>query len=442
MTTTAIHLRELWNAPPADPDPEPENPYRVLTPYLDPFPSDSFYNVPIGSGITTYSTSDTRTTKVRACVAAANTVNWTDPFYQATSSDPLCTLEWRSVLPSGWQQVTKSALGATGATTTTYPTYQVITGLRIPAAATWESTSNTDRKVIINQGFAVTLTIQTYVNNVYDSTQTVSYPAGALNIEAHKFYRTTASHPGGAAGTYVYCTNLSLTDVAADYGMTKGAIASGISPSQGYVRSWEVGLMAAGDNFAIKHALKVGGSLSMFKWDATLNGGAGAAAIRWPSRTADGHATAANYLGPLEYGAHVMLPADFDVETFVNSRVATVSQRPYCKSMLNALKYFGAYFLITAGTGNVISYGFEPKGNTLSSAIATTIKTVLNDAHDFLLVSSNSHTVGTLATNRQPVSGASVIAGGGARRTVGLGWDDFDNATGLKLPFDPAGPWV
>jgi hypothetical protein len=109
------------------------------------------------------------------------------------------------------------------------------------------------------------------------------------------------------------------------------------------------------------------------------------------------------------------------------------------KAYLYALQRFGGYVLIRAGGQGILSFGAEPR-NPMSSARQIKIKAALTAAIPSLRVSSNSHSVGTL-TNRQPNNPA-LIAGGGARITAGLGLTGFDNATGLKLPHRPTGPWV
>jgi hypothetical protein len=442
-----VPIGDAYDPGPGDPTDPPINPYRSRPPYQDPFPSDQFYNVPIGSGLTAYPHTDARYTRLQACNVINNFDNWTDPFYQATTSDPFVTLEWRTILPGSYAGVANTAMGAPEASTTSYPTLKKITGLRVPLSATWQktvpapSTSNSDRKVIVNQAFPVTLTITPYVNNVPGTPYTESYPAGALNVEIHKFYRTTGATTvptTGVAGTVIYCTNLSWNNVATDYGLLDGAVASDISPSQGYIRSWEVGRMNAGDEFAVKHVLKLGGSLSMFKWDTTL----AKAAIRWPAKSADGHASATNYTGPFEYGTHLHLPASFDVDAFVESRYSSIYW-PYQKSVLNAMKYFGGVFLITTGSGNIIRFGFEPRAPFLTTAISQQCSAAFLAAIPSMEVSSNYHSVGTLRADRQPVEGVNVIAGGGPRRTAGLGLTDFENTSGLKLPVNPdPASWV
>src|SRR5690606_9273423 len=117
------------------------------------------------------------------------------------------------------------------------------------------------------------VTLRRYnANNELISTQT--FPAGTLSIEMHNFYRVTG-------GEKILCTNHAWCDLRG-YGMGYGALASGVSMSQGYVRKWEVGAALAGDHTAIRHALKCGIPNSKLKVGQV-----------WPASHQDGNAATA-----------------------------------------------------------------------------------------------------------------------------------------------------
>src|SRR5690606_19382713 len=220
----------------------------------------------------------------------------------------------------------------------------------------------------------------------------IPFAKGEINLEIHKFYRAN-ENGGSGAGSYIYSTYLSINNIVTGATMmVQGAIASKISPSQGYARSWEVAQMGEGDNFAIRHVLKLGGSLSMFRYTSPLGDWI------WPANNRDGHASSGNYTGPLEYGTAICLPSDFNVNTFVEARVAS-EYWSYAKSYLNAYKYFGGVFLITSGSGNLISHGAEPLAPMITSSQRTAILTCINAAIPLMRVISNYHTPGTLLGN-------------------------------------------
>lgn len=391
-------------------------PFRTTPAWQDPFPPDHFMNTPIGSGLTYVSTGDARHTTLVGLVSNLNYNNWTDPIYLSDSADPVTTVEHRDFLPAGWQTTSNtSTLTASGAGWL----HKRYTGVRIPTSARWESSSNadptkwaSDRKVHVVQGTDTTLVTQTY-NEAGTLLSTVSkfYPAGTLAIEMHKFQRTTTAN-------LVYTTNLSRSDIVNEYGLTEGAIASGISPMAGYVRTWEIAAIAAGDRYAIKHALKVG----------LANGNLKAGPV-WPSRTEDIPNT--SYSGTIPYGTHIVLPPSVNIETLSGGTLNN-----YQKAFLYALQRFGAYVLIRAGSTGVMSFGAEPRIPQLTSTQVTQIKTAINLVIPSLRISANSSSVGTLRADRQPVD-SSLIAGGGTRITAGLGLLNFDDTTGLKLPLDP-----
>ncbi len=375
--------------------------YRTQKPWLDPFPSDHFINVPIGSGITMESTSSAKHLAVVGSVASVKYVDWSDPVYLANNTDAQFTVRHIASLPSGWDSLTNTQLGTptgAGSTVAEYPGIYVNTRGSAGDAewATWQSVNNTDRKVHNFQ------------------------PDGRYVAEMHKFYRTTTSN-------LIFVTNWAYTDVVYDYGLTKGAIASNISAILGAVRAWEVQAALAGDRYAIKHALKLSASNDMLIMGPL-----------WPSKNQDGDASTA-YSGVLPYGTHIFLPISVNVDAIAGTGSA---QADLNAAVLHALQLFGAYILIRANNGSILGFSFEPRAPKLTSTQANGVQSALNTAIPSLRVSSNSHSVGTLNTNRQPAAGVSVIAGGGTRVTAGLGLDGFD-INGYKLPINPdSATWI
>src|SRR5690606_5782471 len=151
VTYSPLYLKGFADAPP---DPEPESPYREELPWLHPFHHESFWNTPVGADATYASTGSAQHTNlVSGGVVGFNYNNWTDPFYLADDEDPLMEIEQRANLPTNWASVGNSSTGGTSGQGALQARY---TGVRIPTNATWQSSSNTDRKVIVAQP-AVTL---------------------------------------------------------------------------------------------------------------------------------------------------------------------------------------------------------------------------------------------------------------------------------------------
>lgn len=397
---------------------------RSKLPTDDPMPSDFFLNVPIGAGITAVSTSATITTHLRGLASNLNYNNWTDPVYKVLATDPACSvISCYQYQPTGAAGATNStAVAGTGMGNMRWK--YTSPDLRMPTAAAWQATTNTDRKVCLDYQYDITLTKTTYAADgvTVTNVETTFYPAGTLRIVVHKFQRITSS-------TAIFGTNNAQHNlVTGDGSMNEGAVASGIFEA-GYMRAWEVAAALAGDKTACRHALKFGLS------NASLLLGQ-----VWPARTQD--APNPPYTGPVPYGTHIYLPDSFDEDA---AAADTLS-----RAFLWTLKKFGAYVLIRAGGTGVITWGVEPRGAgaALTSTEANNVKAALNVARSSYLVSANSNlTLGTGAftysgSTRLPNRGVQDIAGGGVRRTVGLGLSDFDNVTGLKLPLPSAGPWV
>lgn len=419
--------------PIADPyvPPDPPVAFRSTIPSDSPMPSDFYLNVPVGSGMTYVSTSDPMHTTLVGLVANWNYNNWTDPVYKVVDTDPLSSgIEHREVLPSGFATVnnTSTMSGTPGKLIKKYTSPD----LRVPAGARWESSANadstkwgSDRKVMLDFQYDITLTTTTYASDGTTVLSTVNtfYPAGTLRIECHKWQRVTSS-------TVIWTTNLSKQNlVTGENAYNEGAVASGIYLG-GYVREWEVAAALAGDPYAIKHALRVG----------LPNGNLKLGQV-WPARTQD--APSPPYVGTIPYGTHFVLPPSFDVNA------ATAD--PLSRACLWALKLYGAYVLIRAGSTGVISFGIEPRGVgfSLSSGQITTLKNATTAALDSARISANSNLVagsgaGTYnSVTRAPNRGVIDIAGGGTRITAGMGLDGYDNTTGLLLPFDPdPAAWV
>src|SRR5690606_40915412 len=139
--------------------PPPENAYRSHLPFDDPFDHESFWNMPIGSGLTYLSTGSSRHTSTfngsGGSGVSVNSNNWTDPVYMSSPTDPICEVRHYANLPNGWNNVANNQQGTP---TTSQRLHRIYKGIRIPNEATWQSTTNTDRKVVVVQGQATTLT--------------------------------------------------------------------------------------------------------------------------------------------------------------------------------------------------------------------------------------------------------------------------------------------
>lgn len=398
---------EFYDVGQYGPGEQPEEPpFREVLPWLHPFNENTFWNTPVGADATYLSTSSAQhqnLTQNNNSNIGLNYNNWSDPFYLATDSDPLMEVEQRSVLPTNWQNV---GSGQTGGTSGQGVLQQRYTGIRIPTNANWQSTSNTDRKVIVVQP---EVTFQRYnASNQLISTQV--FPAGTLSIEMHKFYRVTG-------GEKILTTNMSWCDMRG-YGMGYGAFAGGVSMSQGYIRRWEWDAAAAGDHTAIRHALKIGLPASKLKSGQI-----------WPASHQDG---SANDDPPRGYHGENPMGTFFVLNKATN--IDSLSLAPTTKAIAWTLQNFGAYVLIQAGTGP-INFGIESTPPHLSSGV---IETTRNQIKDVLLphfrIVANSNDVGPLHSggdlNRHPID-QSRIAGGGAR-----------NESLRPLPINPEGPWV
>lgn len=376
--------------------------FRKEPPWRHPFHQDSFWNTPVGSGAVYVPTNSSRHTSTFAGSGfALNHNNWSDSFYLATDSDPLLEVEMRTQLPTGWTELGNDETGGTGGQGELRTRY---TGVRVPTHATWQSTTNTDRKVIVVQP-EVTLRRYDASNNLI-STQT--YPAGTLSIEMHKFYRVTG-------GEKILTTNLSFCDLRG-YGMGYGAIASGVSMSQGYIRRWEIEAALEGEQTAIRHALKLGLPNSKLQVGQI-----------WPASHQDGDATT-NYSGQNPMGTMMVVDRNTNIETLTYS--GSVAAQRIQKAIAWTLKNFGGYVLIRAGSGPV-GLGIESTPPHLDSSLVNAVRTGLTDAvFPHLRIVENSHEVGPLNLDRTPVD-PSLIAGGGAR-----------NESIRPLPIAPDGPWL
>lgn len=379
-----------------DPKPEPIPPFRTEHPWRHPYHENSFWNTPVGSGATYVSTGASQhTSTISGSSVNLNFANWADPVYLATSSDPTFTVEHRSVLPTGWNTLTNSQTGGRTGQGTLSKQYE---GIHIPSNATWQSTTNTDRKVVVIQP---------------DITfQGTFYPAGTLAIEMHKFYRVTG-------GGYIITTNLSYSDLRG-YGMGYGAIASGVAVTQGQIRRWEIDAAAAGDVTAIRHALRIGLPNSKLKVGQI-----------WPASHQDGDA-ASLYTGQTPMGSMIVLNKDTNVAELTLS--GTTAVQNMARAIAWTLQNFGAYVLIRAGSGP-ITFAIEATPTHLNS---TTMESVRSNIQSVLVphmrIVSNSNDVGTLhnggVLHRTPVD-PSRIAGGGTR-----------NESLRPLPINPTGPYV
>lgn len=384
---------------------EPEEPpFRTSPLWQHPFHEQSFWNTPVGSGATYASTSGAQHLNLMGSGNSTNINfnynNWSDSFYLSTAEDPEMEIEQRSVLPTGWNTMTNSQTGGTSGQGTLQARY---TGVRIPASATWQSTSNTDRKVIVVQGTEVTLR-RYNASNTLISTEV--YPPGTLTIEMHKFYRVTG-------GTKILTTNLSRADLRG-HGMGYGAVASGVSITQGYIRRWEWDAAVAGDHTAIRHALKIGLPSSKLKLGQI-----------WPASHQDGAAASdppTGYHGESPMGTMIVLNKDADI----NSLGLT---SPGAKAIAWTLQNFGAYVLIQAGSGPIV-FGMEATPPHINGTVAEACRTDLLKLRSNIRIVSNSTDVGTLKADRSPVD-PSRIAGGGTH-----------NESIRPLPIDPEGPWL
>lgn len=378
--------------------PPPASPYRAGPAGEYPYHHNSFWNTPVGSGLTYHSTgSAIHTATLTSTETNLNYNNWTDPIYYATSSDPQFTVEKRQDLPSGWSSVGNTQTGPTTGQGALQETY---TGIYIPANATWQSTTNTDRKVIVVQP---DITFQ-------DS----FYPAGTLAIEMHKFYRVTG-------GGLILTTNLSHSDLRG-YGMGYGALASGVAMSQGYIRRSEWDAAAAGDEQAIRHALKIGLPNSKLK-----------AGQVWPASHQDGDAGSA-YSGQCPMGSMMVYDAGAPLPNVSNQLTGTTASRNVARAIAWTMQNFGAYVLIRAGNGPIV-FGVESTPPHLTFSHVTEVRTNLtNFVLPNMRIASNSSSVGSLHDggylHRTPTD-ISRIAGGGTR-----------NEALRPLPITPDGPWV
>lgn len=376
--------------------------FRKEPAWRHPFHHESFWNTPVGSGaIYVPKDAERHTATFSGSGFNLNFSNWSDPFYLATDSDPLMEIEKRANLPTGWADVGNDETGGTAGQGAFQGRYA---GVRIPPHATWQSTSNTDRKVIVVQP-AVTLA-RYDASNTLISTQ--AYPAGTLSIEMHKFYRVTG-------GEKILTTNLSYCDLRG-YGMGYGAIASGVSMSQGYVRRWEIDAALAGDHTAIRHALKLGLPNSKLLMGPI-----------WPASHEDGDA-AANYSGLNPMGTMMVVDRDTDIDalTYTGSTEAQRLQKAFAWTLQN----FGGYVLIRAGNGP-ITLGVESTPPHLDSSLMNTVRTGLTSVvFPHLRIVANSHDVGPLNPDRTPVD-PSRIAGGGTH-----------DESIRPLPLPPDGPWL
>jgi hypothetical protein len=379
----------------------PPSPYREVLPWLYPYDHMSFWNTPVGSGATYVSTSDVRHTSTFSGSEFNLTYNnWSDPFYLSDEDDPIMEIVHRTDLPSGWPNVANNQTGPDGGG----DLRQRYTGVRIPAEATWQSTSNTDRKCIVIQGQETTLSRYNASNNLVE---TKVYPPGTLSIEIHKFYRVTGQ-------SKILCTNLSYSDLRG-YGMGYGALASGVAMSQGYVRRWEIEAALAGDHTAIRHALKIGLPGQKLKTGQI-----------WPASHQDGDTT--GYTGHNPMGSMFVLNKDTNIEAL--SYTGTDDAKKIQKAFAWTLQNFGGYVLIRSGNGP-IGLGIESTPPHLSGTLMTAVRSGLTSVvFPHMRIVSNSNDVGSLRSDRHP-NDPSRIAGGGTH-----------NESIRPLPIDPEGPWL
>lgn len=386
---------------PAPPPEEPPSPYRSQPLWLHPYHHESFWNTPVGSGLTYVPKNDVRHTSTFSGSEFNLTYNnWSDPFYLSSEDDPLMEIVHRTDLPSGWWNVANNQTGPDGGG----ELRQRYTGVRIPAEATWQSTSNTDRKVIVVQGQETTLSRYNASNSLVEAKV---YPPGTLSIEIHKFYRVTGQ-------SKILCTNLSFSDLR-EHGMGYGALASGVAMSQGYVRRWEIDAALAGDHTAIRHALKIGLPGQKLKTGQI-----------WPASHQDGDTT--GYTGHNPMGSMFVLDKDTNIDAlpYTGSDDAKKIQKAFAWTLQN----FGGYVLIRSGNGP-IGLGIESTPPHLSGSLMSAVRSGLTSAvFPHMRIATNSHSVGALHSDRRPVNPA-LIAGGGER-----------NESIRPLPIDPEGPWL
>ena len=408
-------------------------PYRVRTPFEHPFSPESFWNTPVGEGAAYVPTDDPRHTNLFPDGAqwfATNgqgNGNWTEQIYYSTASDPLSEVRQYANIPAGWTSLGPTDIGTTS-TESNGRLYLVYKGLRIPPDARWHATSNTDRKCIVVQDFDCTLTVEKYnaSSQLIETTQEF-YPRGTLSVEIHKFYRTSGDG-GGGPNTLYYSSNLGRADLRS-HGGGYGPIASGVSITQGYVRSWELAEARDGDYTAIRHALKLGVP------GDRLYGGDGPI---WPASHQDG-SWASTYSGLNPMGTMIVLDKDADIDALTYTGNALQSNLQ--KAIAWTLQTFGAYILIFAGSnGSPIKIGFEAKEPFLLNADASELAgsgKFLNTAElkslYRIVANSNPYPAGTRIAPAHP----SPVAGGGKRITAGKALDGFNGATGLQMPFDP-----
>lgn len=411
---------------PVEPDPDP--PFRLRTPFEQPYVPESFWNTPVGSGATYLSTASAQHTNLLSGTTKFSTNghangNWSERMFVATESDPLSTVRHYAWARTGYRDLGPLDIGGTS-TEATGRLYWSYEGIRIPANAQWFATTNTDRKCIVVMDFDCTLTVKQYnASNQLIATTTEFYPRGTLSVEMHLFYRTSGDG-GGGPNTLYYTTNLGRSDLRS-HGGGYGPIASGVSISQGLIRRWEYQAAMAGDVTAIRHALKVGVSGNKLKMGQI-----------WPASHEDGRASE-TYQGQNPMGTMFVVNKDANIDTFPYE--GSTQARNLTKAIAWTLQNFGAYLLIYAGSGPLL-FAFEAGTPFVSNADATSVRNVFNNSQFYnqirIVSNSNPYPSGSRIAPAHP----SPVAGGGTRRTAGMGLDGFDDETGMQLPLssDPA----
>lgn len=391
---------ETTELPPAEPEPEA---IRAELPWMHPYHHESFWNTPVGSGAMYVPKSDVRHTSTFAgSDFNINYNNWTDPFYVSSLDDPIVEIMHRTDLPAGWSSVTNSqTMARNDGSTQLRQRYE---GVRVPPSATWQSTSNTDRKVIIIQGQETTLRRFNSLDQLVDE---VTYPAGTLSVEIHKFQRITG-------GELIMCTNLSFSDLRG-YGMGYGALASGVGMSQGYVRRWEIDrILETGDYTVIRHALKIGLPGQKLKVGQV-----------WPASHQDGNTE--GYTGHNPMGSFFVLDRNVNIDTlgYLGSTAARRLQKAFAWTLQN----FGGYALIRSGNGP-LNLGIEPTPPALSGGLVTELRDGLRTAvFPHMRIVSNGHDVGPLNADRTPVDPSRIAGGGTHLEAI------------RPLPLSEEGPW-
>jgi hypothetical protein len=360
-----------------------------------PYAHDSIWNTPAGSGLTLLAKTDQQHIDFVDAGGNLNKGNWSDPLYKAVATDPIYELKWMSSFSSTNYKTLGPFDPYTITGSETWTLLNSHTGVRIPDAAHWYMTTNTDRKVQIVQP-ACTI-------------DGVDYPDGTCVVEIHCFQRTTT------AGV-VLCTYSSINDLRY-YGLQYGAIASGISPMAGLIRQMEFTRAVAGDVHAISHILRLGLPARKLKVNP-----------QWPARNQDGDTS--GYTGLTYYGTMGILDPALNLETATHGGQPLTDAK---KALGYTLQDFGGYVLITAGSGPIT---LQADPQITDDAHIAEMAAVWNDLYiPNMRIATNSIPAGPYAAQysgvaaRMPTDRAQ-IAGGGTRRRP------------YRDPVSTTGPWL